>query len=243
MIELKSIKTHCRNAELWTTISGIIEVLELLDLTNNPILSKILADLKSANNPFGDAIGMVRANSNTTNLLDQDNLTDRAFKGLVHGVKALTYNPSEEIAAKAEKLDAIIAAEGKTMYRESYPSQIAKMQSLTNKLSLPEYQTLILDLNLTIITQAFFDSLKKFKELYNASISEQSIISNAKSASEYRSQLLTIVNKQLFSYMNYMVTDDTFDNAVITINEHIDRVNQNIKSRQTRKENITAEQN
>ena len=243
MIELNSLKTHCRNAELWTTISGIIKVLELLDLTNNPILSKILADLKSANNPFGDAIGMVRANSNTTNLLDQDNLTDRAFKGLVHGVKALTYNPSDEIAAKAEKLDAIIAAEGKTMYRESYPAQIAKMQSLINRLSLPEYQTLILDLNLTIITQAFIDSFKKFKELYNASISEQSIISNAKAASEYRSKLLTIVNKQLFSYMNYMVTDDTFDNAVITINEHIDRVNQNIKSRQTRKENITAEQN
>jgi len=94
--------------------------------------------------------------------------------------------------AKAEKLDAIIAAEGKTMYRESYPAQIAKMQSLINRLSLPEYQTLILDLNLTIITQAFIDSFKKFKELYNASISEQSIISNAKAASEYRSLIPTL---------------------------------------------------
>lgn len=181
----------------------------------------------------------MRKNSYTEELSNSDNDVDRAFIGFKTVVVANTYNLSDDTVKNAHKINDLISAEGRDMHRENYQSQIAKMSSLKSNLQKPEYIALAADLGITTQVNDFITAFDRFAILFNSSMEESSVISNLQKTSVYRKELFDLYNGQLVSYINRFAEKGKYDDLIIKINEHVDRLNEICKARATRKEKTT----
>ena len=240
---LERINYQSKNAELWGCFNGCCTEFKKHDLTSDPVLKGITDKYTDLTDKFGVSIGVLRKNSSTEKLMTANGTADRSFISLKYAIKSCLYSPDSSEAEKAAKLWDLIKSEGVSMHTESYQSQIAKMNSLNGRLKSAEYTAITNNLAAVKTALIHFDSaLSSFMTLYDASISKTAELEQIIPATEYRRELVQLHNQKLTSYFNLFDTENKYKQLVDTLNVHVNRLNEELRARETRKESVKTEQ-
>ncbi|GEM_PF-2999863 len=232
---LKKISKESHNSELSSLFTSIDNAFKDSDLSTDPILKNELTAFRQRLPMFIEANGAVRINKYTNDLHIVDKETDLAYVAFKSAVNAHSTIDDPEIADKAEELELLINGARKDIHRLSYDIQFSSMGKLINKMQEPKFEILIDDLGLRILANILIKRYNKFAAIYKDNKTVSADIKSVVSATNQRKDIIDIYNKKIVTYINRFVTDNRYSSEIKEINSYIDSVNQNIKTRTTRR--------
>ncbi|RXQ88833.1 hypothetical protein EO244_14995 [Ancylomarina salipaludis] len=234
------VLSHADTNEIGSIANNALKELAKSDWSSDVYLKTIFDRLQSETNVLTAAIGLVRKNDYTQQLIAQDALFDQAFIGTKQFVYANTYSLDRAVAEKAQKIWAIFEAHDLNLYRLGYEQQIFVTHSLLNELDKPKNKTLIESLDGVV---AYLSQLKIQNEaletLFQKSKEDEAAKSASIAPSTQKNLIREILNVDLFPYIEVMskVKPEIYAASFKVISEYVESINIKVKARKTRSEN------
>lgn len=240
------VLSHADTNEIGSIANNALKELAKNDWSTDLYLKTIFDRLKSETDVLTAAVGLVRKNDYTQQLLVQDAIFDQAFIGTKQFVFANTYSLDKAVAGKAQTIWAIFEAHDLNLYRLGYEQQIFVTHSLLNELDKPNNKALVESLD---GVSAYVAQLKTQNTALEALFQKSKEDEAAKSAiiapSIQKNLIREILNLDLLPYIEVMskAKPELYAANFKVISEYVESINTKVRARKTRSENQDETEN
>jgi len=203
--------------------------------TLQPIYDRLMA----YRNQMEQAMYKEKGSAYTEQLQRLDEQQDHGFLCLRYHVVAGLYNISDtSVGGKAKKIEDIIRRHGWSLFSFGYQKQLAVSRSLIAELKKPENDTLISDLELNDVFDAWSNAVNQFEQLFTQKV-EASSTAPTKVASELGKEVVDMLEKLLpgWYYQAEFGSDANYKELVDQIMEGAGDIETQARARETRRKN------
>ncbi|WP_372641337.1 DUF6261 family protein [Ancylomarina sp.] len=239
------ILSHADTNEIGSIADNTVQELQKSDWSTDLYLNTNLSSLKTEAGVLTAAVGVVRKNDFTQQLMIQDAIFDQVFIGFKQFVTANTYSLDEDKAKNAEVIWENLEAHDLNLYRLGYEQQIFLCQSLLNEFDKPKNKAAIASLDgvsdQVVLLKTHNDSLRT---IFQESKIDEAAKAEGIAASSQKHVVRNILNNDILPYMEVMSKAKPTEYAASynVISEYVTSINIKVKARKTRSENQMEEE-
>ncbi|TAJ13235.1 hypothetical protein DMA11_09315 [Marinilabiliaceae bacterium JC017] len=234
------ILSYCDANEISSISANTLFELQKKEWTADVLIPGIINILVKENAALSNAIGDIRSNKYTAQLMELDNQFNKSFICLKHFVSANTWVPDEGIVQSAEHVWKIIEAHGVNLHRLGYEKQIVLADSLLRDFEKEEIKSL---LNPLVGVPACVTQLKvsvnELRNLYREAKENEASKEERIAPSTQKNVVKEIINNDLLPYLEVMskVNPEEYRETTLVIKEYIDSINTKARMRKSRTNN------
>jgi len=198
---IEKIIATSRSTEIHGTSRTSINAFQQSELTADPVLSGIFAELTQKNNALGTAIDRSKAESI---LADKDGIRDGTVRDVGYLVKGYQHYPKQSVRDAADIVKKVFDKYGFSITEESYVIESSHIVSMLGDFAEPEVVAAIallkgVDLNIAALQAAeddFETTRAKFAE-------EEAEEQTQASATVLKKEVVAIINDDLVQFLRY----------------------------------------
>lgn len=239
------ILSHADTNEIGSIANNTIQELEKGDWSTDIYLGTCLSRLKIEAEVLSAAVGVIRKNDFTEQLMAQDAIFDQVFIGVKQFVTANTYSLDKDKANNADRIWAVFEAHDVNMYRLGYEQQIFLCQSLLNELDKSVNKTAIASLDgvsdQLVLLKTHNDTLRT---IFQESKIDEAAKAEGVAPSSQKHVVRHVLNNEILPYMEVMskAKPEIYAANFNVISEYVTSINIKIRARKTRNEGNEEEE-
>lgn len=236
-MKIPKILINARISEMNGVMQQIINEYIKDDYSADDYFTGLLTKLTENNNVLSEAI---KRDTVVSELAELDGNTDDIYTSLHGLVKGFTYQPTANIAQAGDKVFTLIEKYGLQVKTKSYREKYPLLASLIQDSEMKEYQTAIGKITgCSMRFQQLKEAVEVFNTKQNAYLLKRDDLKNIPSATEVKKQLISIVNKELSTYLNamYIAKPDVYSTLAKFVANRINECNAAVRNRRNAEQN------